>query len=154
MIFNRSYTFRSKYSPAEIKKNLLGAHLSIHKLDFEVIDKEHMLKIIPHAENVQDVKTLPITHVSLKSKSDGVRVKVSSHPRRIDVGGPMLLATFCILAMLGGLGLYVFIPNESIYLPGGLFAVGLIIFILFWIQMERGYFDYVRKIKSFVKKHC
>jgi len=154
MIFNRSYTFRSKYSPAEIKKNLLGAHLSIHKLDFEVIDKEHMLKIIPHAENVQDVKTLPITHVSFKSKSDGARVKVSSHPRRIDVGGPMLLATFCILAMLGGIGLYVFIPNESIYLPGGLFGVGLIIFILFWIQMERGYFDYVRKIKSFVKKHC
>jgi hypothetical protein len=31
-------------------------------------------------------------------------------------------------------------------------GVSLLVFIIFWIRLESGYFDYIRKIRDFVKK--
>lgn len=152
MLFNRTYNFTSKQPADEIKKRLLGNHLDLHHLDFEILDKEHMLKIIPHAENIDAVKTLPITHVSFASNGKGTRVKVAAHMRRIDAGGPILLTVFCAITMIAGAIVYFMKPEES-YIAMALFALGFIIFIVFWFRMERGYFDYVRKIKSYIKTH-
>ncbi len=152
MIFNRSSSFHSKLSAQQIREKLLGKHISLHKMDFEVMEKHNMLKIIPHAENATDVKTLPITHVSLNESSNGTKIKMKSHMRRIDAGGPILLFIFCLLAMLGGIGLYIKLNEKEALLPYALFGLGLLIFIIFWFRMERGYFFYIRKLHHYVKQ--
>lgn len=152
MIFKRTSVFSSPHSVEQIKKNLMGNHIALHHLDFEIMDKDHMLKIIPHAENVDNVKTLPITHVTFSPNGAGTKIKMSSHMRRIDAGGPILLTVFCLIAMLGGIALF-FMKNIEWFIPLVLFALGFIIFIIFWLRMESGYFDYIRKIKKYVKTH-
>lgn len=154
MLFNRTYRFKSSHSVAQIKENLLGEHMKVHDLDFEITERDRMIKIIPHAENVEELKTLPITHVELEDTSNGTKVKISSHPRRIDVGGPYLLIIFCIFAVVAGALLYFLRPHESPLPAMAIAGAGILMFLVFWIRMQRGYFDYVRKIKKFVQSHA
>ena len=77
MIFSRTYRLTSNMREDDIKGKLLGKHLQVHKLDFEVSEKDRMLKVIPHAETVTDIKTLPITHISFKGSGDKTQVVVS-----------------------------------------------------------------------------
>lgn len=153
MIFNRTYQWNSPLSVADIKQRLLGKHIQVHHLDFEITEKESKLKIIPHAEEESGLKTLPITHLDFhNSGGTGTKIIVSSKPRKIDSGGPYLIVIFCIFCVLGAAGFYLINPNES-YLPSlAMASIGLLVFIIFWYRMESGYFDYVRKIKSFVKQ--
>jgi hypothetical protein len=44
-------------------------------------------------------------------------------------------------------------PAES-FLPSlVMLSAGLLIFIIFWLRMEAGYFDYTRKIRDFIKQN-
>ena len=112
-----------------------------------------MLKIIPHAEQDTGIKTLPITHVEFKGKGGKTQVVVSTKMRKIDSGGPMLIMAFVCIMVAAALALLVIDKqgkfNTYIITLGG---IGLAIFAVFWTRMERGYFDYVRKIRDFVKK--
>src|SRR6218665_165530 len=153
MIFKRTYRYKSPLSIEDIKQRLLGKHIQVHQLDFEILEKEHMLKIIPHAEDVSAVKTLPITHVEFHGAGNsGTKVPMTSKPRRIDVGGPYLIVIFCLFCVLGASGFYIMNPSESFIPSLTMVGVGLLIFIIFWLRMEAGYFDYTRKIRDFVKK--
>jgi hypothetical protein len=58
---------------------------------------------------------------------------------------------FCIL---GASGFYIINPRESYWPSLAMIAVGVIIFIIFWLRMEAGYFDYTRKIRDFVKHNA
>ena len=80
MIFNRKYRYSSALPAEDIKSRLVGSHLQVHHLDFEVLEKENMLRIIPHAEEVNSVKTLPITHVEFGSGNKGTQVVISAKP--------------------------------------------------------------------------
>jgi len=153
MIFQRTYRYNTPLSIDDIKQRLLGKHIQVHHLDFEILEKEQMLKIIPHAEDDNSIKTLPITHVEMQGKGSGTRVIVTSKPRRIDAGGPYLIVIFCLFCILGASVFYLLNPSESYWPPLAMIGVGLLIFIIFWIRMEAGYFDYTRKIRDFVKHH-
>jgi hypothetical protein len=154
MIFNRTYRYSTPLSKEDIKQRLLGKHLQVHQLDFEVLEKEEMLKIIPHAEEVSSIKTLPITHVEMQANSaSGTKIIVTSKPRKIDVGGPYLIVIFCLFCIIGASGFYLMNPAES-FLPSlVMLSAGLLIFIIFWLRMEAGYFDYTRKIRDFIKQN-
>lgn len=155
MIFNRTYRYNTQLSMEDIKQRLLGQHIQVHHLDFEITEKEKMLKIIPHAEDAVGIKTLPITHVEMQGLgSAGTKVIVSSKPRRIDVGGPYLIVIFCLFCILGASGFYIINPNESYWPSLAMAGVGVIMFIVFWLRMEAGYFDYTRKIRDFVKQNA
>jgi hypothetical protein len=39
--------------------------------------------------------------------------------------------------------------RQEIYV---LMGISLVVFSIFWVRMERGYFDYVRKIRDYVKQ--
>lgn len=152
VIFSRTYKYVSQANEKDIKGRLLGQHMKVHDMDFEVSEKGKMLKIIPHAEKTTAIKTLPITHVEFEGKEGKTKVVVSAKMRRIDSGGPVLImvfVTFMVIAalmlMFLGEGKY----DTYAYTFGG---IGLVIFIVFWARMETGYFDYVRKIRDFVKK--
>ena len=153
MLFTRSSRYRSPLSIEAIKQKLLGQHMKIHNLDFEVTEKDgNTLRIIPHAEQIESIKTLPITHVDFSGEGNQTKLRISSKMRRIDKGGPILITAFC--AVLLGIGIFFQVQSSeetSAYVPYFL-GLGLLIFIIFWWRMESGYFDYVRKIRNYIKK--
>lgn len=153
MIFKRTYSYLSSMPIEEIKNKLVGKHIEAHHLDFEVSEKNGMLRIIPHAEHEAGVKTLPITHVDFSGKGGKTGVKISSKMRRIDLGGPYLICIFCFFLLLAGALFYFFGTAEKFYayVLGG---AGAVIFLIFWFKMEAGYFDYVRKIRDYIKKEA
>ncbi len=153
MLFDRTYKYKSRLSSDAIKEKLLGKRIQIHKLDFEFQERDNKLKVIPHAEDAQGLKTLPITHLDFMGSADNTYVKMHSKPRKIDIGGPYVLVTFCIFICLGAIGLYFFQPNQGMLVPIIMGGIGLLVFAVFWIKMQAGYFDYIRKIKTYVKQN-
>ncbi|MCB9046093.1 MAG: hypothetical protein H6550_08125 [Chitinophagales bacterium] len=153
MIFSRTYRYVSSVSEEDIKGRLVGKHMKVHNMDFEVSEKGRMLKIIPHAEYDTGIKTLPITHVEFKGKEGKTHVVVSTKMRKIDAGGPMLIMAFVTIMIAASLMLLIIDKNGKFntYIIT-LGSIGLAIFAVFWTSMERGYFDYVRKIRDYVKK--
>lgn len=152
MIFSRTYRYESTSSEKDLKDRLLGKHMTVHNLDFEVSEKGKMLKIIPHAEQETGIMTLPITHIEFKGKGDKTQVVMSTKMRKIDSGGPMLIMFFVSFLVIASAIL--FAMNEGRNYAVTLGAAGLLIFAVFWTRMETGYFDYVRKIRDFVKKQA
>lgn len=154
MIFKRTYRYQTALPIADIKNKLVGKHIKTHHMDFEISEKDGVIRVIPHAETDAGVKTLPITHVNMDGKGGKTGLKISSKMRRIDAGGPYLISIFCSFLIIAAIMFFVFGTQEHrlyTYILGG---AGLAIFILFWFRMESGYFDYVRKIRDFIKKEA
>jgi hypothetical protein len=154
MIFKRTYKFTSSQPADEIRKKLIGKHTQVHKLDFEITDQDKFLRIIPHAEDIDSLKTLPITHVELSQAGSNTKVTVFGKIRKIDEGGPTIIVVFCVVMLLLG-GAFYFFGGPS-YVQTALILVGIsvLLFAIFWAKMEAGYFDYIRKIRDFVKQQA
>ena len=152
MIFNRTYRLQSPLSITALKDRLNLKRINVHNLDFEISEKENVLKIIPDAEHVEGLKTLPITHIGFTGNGNkGTNISLKSKPRKVDVGGPYLIVIFCLFCVLGA-GLFYLINSKEYAFPSlAMVSVGLIIFVIFWIKMESGYFDYTRKIRNQIK---
>ena len=151
MIFTRTYRYQSSMPVDEIKNRLRGKHVTVHNLDFEVSEKDRMLRIIPHAEQITAIKTLPITHIEFKDKGDKTQIVISSKMRKIDSGGPAVVIFFCSFMLIGALCFFLFGKEEYSTFTYTLLSIGVLIFIVFWMRMEAGYFDYVRKLRDYIK---
>lgn len=149
MLFTRTQRFVASIPKEEFKSRLAGNHVRIHDLDFEVYDKGQKLRIVPHAEQETDIKTLPITDVIFREAGDNMEVIVTSKIRKIDLGGPQLVLLFCVFLLSASAALYL-VGRERMEVYA-LMSICIITFGIFWLRMERGYFDYVRKIRAFVK---
>lgn len=156
MVFSRTYRYNSNLSAEDIRRRLMGQHMKVHNLDFEVSEKGQTLRIIPHAEEVESVKTLPITHVDFKGRGTQTQVVISSKMRRIDKGGPMLVVIFCLFLLIAGLVAFLVGDKDASYAMYAyvLAGIGALIFAIFWMRMETGYFDYVRKIRNHIKQQA
>ena len=153
MIFTRYATLTSTKNADELKRSLLGKHVKVHILDFEVSQKEDGLKIIPHAEHDDHMYTLPITRLRITPSGNGSTVKLISKPRRIDIGGPYLIMIFVTFMVIAAIMLYLF--GEGKYNNTAYILVGaaFVIFAFLWYRLEMGYFDYIRKIHKWVKEN-
>ncbi len=151
MLFSRTYRYKSSMPIDDIKTKLLGKHVKVHNMDFEVFEKDRMLRIIPHAEQETTIRTLPITHVELKGKGNQTQVVISSKMRKIDSGGPLLIVIFCMFMLIAAVMFYVIGRDEYLSFTYTLLGISLAIFIVFWVRMEAGYFDYIRKIRDYIK---
>jgi len=149
MIFNRTYRYGSSISPEDIKHRLVGKHVTIHNLDFEVFEKGQLLRVIPHAEHERALKTLPITHIEFKNRGGKTQVVIRSKMRKIDSGGPSLVIIFCAF-MLAAAFILLYSSNEK-QITYTLLSISLLILVVFWTRMQTGYFDYIRKIRNYVK---
>jgi hypothetical protein len=149
MFFTRTHEFTSAFSREEIKNKLLGKHVQIHNLDFEVMELEHTISIVPHAEQVEEIKTLPITVVDFRDDSGKTRVVVRSKMRQLDAGGPNLIVIFCIFLTIASIVL--FLTSKDIKLAGFIMGLAVLIFFTFLYRLQTGYFDYVRKVQDYVK---
>ncbi|RYZ54078.1 MAG: hypothetical protein EOP49_05930 [Sphingobacteriales bacterium] len=151
MLFSRTYRYQSSMPMEDIKSRLLGKHMTVHNMDFEVFEKDRVLRIIPHAEQENSIKTLPITHVELEGKGNKTQVVISSKMRKIDSGGPLLIVIFCTFMLIAGSLFFVYGGQEYLSFTYTLLGISVAIFIVFWMRMETGYFDYVRKIRDHIK---
>jgi len=149
MFFTRTHHYHCPIAKDDFKNRLIGKHVRIHNLDFEVMEKDHMLSIIPHAEQVDAIKTLPITHVEFKEGSgDHIKVIITSKMRKLDVGGPQIIVIFC--AFLFAASIVLFLAGAERMLSYILLGTSVFIFTIFWVRLEMGYLDYVRKIRAYV----
>ena len=153
MFFTRTQHYKFPISKEDLKDRLIGKHVKIHNLDFEILEKDHTLSIIPHAEQVNAIKTLPITQLDLKEVGGKTDVVMTSKMRKLDSGGPLLIVIFCGFMLGASVVLFFAAPNEH-QITYTLLGIGLSIFIVFTIRMQMGYFDYVRKIRAYVKSRC
>ena len=151
MLFTRTQRYIASIPKEEFKSRLAGNHVKIHDLDFEVYEKGQKLRIVPHAEQETDIKTLPITDVIFREAGDNMEVIVTSKIRKIDLGGPQLVLLFCVFLLSASATLFV-LGRERMEIYA-LMSICAITFGIFWVRMERGYFDYVRKIRAFVKRN-
>lgn len=149
MLFARSYRLSTNSSVDAIKSALLGKMFKVHNLDFEVYESDQCIKIIPHAENEKDLKTLPITHVDLEGRGDTTNLKVSYKIRKIDQGGPYLLVIFCFFLLVGAVAFYIYNEHTLSYV---MLTIAVVIFGVFWAKMQSGYFDYASKIRKYLKE--
>jgi hypothetical protein len=149
MFFTRTHHFNFPVSKEDLKNRLIGKHVKIHNLDFEVQEEDNKLSIVPHAEQVDAIKTLPVTTVDMREDGGKTKVVVTSKLRQFDSGGPMLVLIFCIFMFAASIVL-LYVGNEPL-ITYTLLGISVFIFTVFWIRMETGYFDYVRKIRAYVK---
>jgi len=150
MFFTRTHNFHFSVPKDDLKNRLIGEHVQIHNLDFEILDTgEQNLSIVPHAEQVESIKTLPITDVEIQEDGDTTRVVVTSSIRPIDIGGPILILIICSM-LIGASIVLMYVGGERVITYSAL-GLGVGILALFMIRMQMGYFDYVRKIRAYVK---
>ena len=150
MFFTRTHTYHFLVPKQELKNRLIGKHVKIHNLDFEVLDKENKLSIIPHAEQVNAIKTLPVTSVVFHEEGNKTKVVVKSKMRQLDSGGPYLIIIFCSFLLIASVILLNIGKEPAV--TYSLLGAGVTIFTIFWIRMEMGYFDYVRKIRAYIRE--
>src|ERR1700756_2868267 len=113
MFFTRTHSFNFPGSREELKNRLMGKHVKIHNLDFEVLEEDSKLSIIPHAEQVHAIKTLPVTTVDMRPDGNKTKVVVTSKLRPFDAGGPMLVMIFCIFMFAASIVL-LYVGNEPL----------------------------------------
>jgi hypothetical protein len=150
-MFTRTFSYQTQISREALKNRLIGNHLNIHNLDFEVMEKSEYLRIVPHAEQVDEIKALPITYVELTENNGRTKVKITSRMRKLDVGAPMLVAILCILLLAASGALLLF--KEQLF--GTLLIIlDVLIYATFRLRLERSYFDYVRQIRLYILDRC
>jgi hypothetical protein len=148
-LFTRRHTFYFSLPKEELKRRLVGEHVRIHNLDFEVLETERKLSIIPHAEQVETIKTLPITSVVFKEDGNRTKVVVTSKMRQLDSGGPFLILLFSSFMIITGLVLLKMNVEQAVAFT--LLGISAFILTLFTIRLQTGYFDYVHKVRHYVK---
>jgi virulence-associated protein VagC len=149
MFFTRTHRCQLAIQQEDLKNRLIGKHVKIHELDFEVFeDEDQSLIIEPHTEQIEEIKTLPTTRVKLTAVGDKTNVVIISKMRTLDSGGPQLIVIFCIFLFISSIVLMV--SSKETTLSYIFASLGLVIFTLFCIRLQTGYFDYVRKIRSYV----
>ncbi len=150
MFFTRSFSYQSSLTREDLKRRLIGKHVKIHNLDFEVMEDEEddELAIVPHAEQEESIKTLPITSVRMADDNGKTKVTIKSEMRKLDMGGPILILIACTVLFIVSAVLH-YVADEPMltYVLGG---VGILILVLFMIRLQTGYFDYVRKVRHYV----
>ncbi len=150
-MFTRTQKYQSSTPKEDLRNRLVGHHVKIHNMDFEVYEKEQSLRIIPHAEQEEGLKTLPITKVEMKQEGDRMRVVVTSKMRRLDAGGPLLIVTFCTFMLIAA-AILILVGGE-IRIAFALLAIASSILAVFFVRMQMGYFDYIRKIRSYIESN-
>lgn len=149
MLFTRTQRFHSSLPKEVFVNRLIGNHVKIHDMDFEIFERGNSLRVIPHAENIDSIKTLPITHIALENKGQETDVVITSHMRALDSGGPQVIMAFCLFLMMASV-ILLFVDGQP-QITYTLMGIGLLIFSVFCVRLQMGYFDYVRKISDYIK---
>lgn len=134
-----------------VRQRLLGKHMNIHDLDFEVMESERALRVVPHAEQIDSIMTLPVTRIDVVEKDGATQLKMVSHIRKMDAGGPILLMILMLLLASASAVLWMAREHFFSMIMGSIF---LAILLGFLYKLQVGYYDYVRKTQLNILKAC
>ena len=135
----------------ELQKRLLGSHVRIHNLDFEILEQDSTILIMPHPEQEESIKTLPITDVDIREEGSQTKVTLTSKMRPADSGGPNLILIFCFFLFMAAFILHMVDKNGDWTVTYILLGIDVLIFTTFVYRLRTGYFDYVQKVQRYVK---
>jgi hypothetical protein len=148
-MFKRTHQHRFSIPKEHLKYRLLGHHVTIHDKDFQLLEEDQDLSMVPTADQAGSIASLPITQLELKEDGNKTEVVITSKMRETDSGGTLVLLLFCVFFFIASL-ILLFIGKEPI-VAITLSGISVLIFIFFLIRMQVGYFDYVRKINTYIK---
>lgn len=152
MLFSRKYKVRSNSRLTDVKHRLLGKHTTVHSFDFEIYEDEDLLHIVPNREHRDDDGSiLPVMHLKLNEANQQTDIQVVAEMRAQDAGGPYLVLVFTLLLLLGSAAFYLIDAKEFEIFYLTTLGLGVLIFSIFWIKMEMGYFSHVRKLKQYLQ---
>src|ERR1022692_2027243 len=100
MFFTRTHSCVIQVPKKDLIKHLLGRHVKIHNLDFEIYEEDGFLNIISHTEQEESIKTLPNTKIELIDLGNKTKVISTFSMRQIDSGGPFLIVIFCAFLLI------------------------------------------------------
>ena len=149
-MFTRRHLYKFSVPKDHLKYRLIGNHVTIHDLDFEVLEEDQDLSIKPAIEEEFQKKALPVTHVAFREKGNKTEIVITSSMRAIDAGGQIVSMTFCIFFMIGSFSLAFTGGNPVITVV--LCTVSMLVFVFFLMRLQLGYFDYIRKIRTYIKR--
>jgi len=151
MFFTRTHSCKLQMSKNDLTNRLLGKHVRIHNIDFEIFEDSGYLHIIPHTEQEEAIKTLPVTKVELIDEAGGnTKVITTFSMRQLDSGGPFLIIIFCAFLFIAGIVLLFVGDNGEQMITYTMLGIGAVILMLFSYRMQMGYFDYIRKIRAYI----
>jgi len=150
MFFTRTHKSLVPLPKDELQDRLIGKHVSIHNIDFEIYEEDGLLRVIPHAEQVEEIKTLPIASLELVPAGDKTKVTATFKMRKLDAGGPFLIVIFCAFLFITSITLF-FVDRGQETITYTMFGLGMLIMVLFSWRMQTGYFDYIRKIRAYIR---
>ncbi len=148
-MFTCTHQYQFSIPKEHLKYRLAGHHVKIHDMDFELLEEDQDLSIVPHTEEGSPKLTLPFTQVELKEYGNKTQVVLTSKMRPIDSGGAIVLMLFCVFFMIASL-ILLFVGKDPV-LTITLGGISLVVFTMFLIRMQAGYYNYVRKINTYVK---
>lgn len=151
-MFTRTHQYKFSVPKELLKYRLVGNHITIHRHDFEVLEDEQLLSIIPVVEEDAKRSTLPITQVELKGDGNKTEMVITSRMKAIEAGAQMLMMLFCGFFLVASLVLLYVGKDPKVTFS--FTVISLLIFVFFLIRLQLGYFDYVRRIRAYVKHSC
>jgi len=149
MLFTKTSRYQFSVPKEHLRYRLLGNNLTIHNMNFEVLERDHALHIIPNGEDLSKPKALPIAQVDLKEDGRKTNVVVTTSMRQHDSGGPLLVLLFCSFLFIASF-ILLYIGKDPM-LTWFLWGTSGIIFAILIIRLQMGYFSYVRKIRTYVR---
>lgn len=148
-MFTRKHQYNFSIPKEHLKHHLIGHHVKIHDKDFQLMEDDQELSILPNEEQISKTSTLPVTQVELRENGNKTEVVITSKMRDIDSGGPLVVVLFSIFFFVASFILLAVGKDPVVTLT--LCGISLLVFIIFLVRMQIGYFDYVRKIRHHFK---
>ncbi len=149
MFFTRTHHYNFSIPKELLGYKLIGNHIKIHDLDFQVLEDDHLLTVLPHTEETAEERSFPITELQLEDEGNNTKVVITSRIRKVDSGLPLLLFILCIL-LLATSFIFLYIGNE-LEVSVTMCAFTLVILLLLFVRLQKDYFGYVRKIHGHIK---
>ena len=148
-MFTRTHEYKFQIPKEHLKYRLVGHHVKIHDKDFELLEADQDLSMVLLAEDDRSSNSIPVTQLELKEYGNKTHVVITSKMREIDSGAPLVIMLFCTFFFIASLLL--FLVGKEPVVTITLCCISLLVIVTFFIRLQMGYFDYVRKIRMYIK---
>jgi hypothetical protein len=153
MLFARTYKLKTNTRITDLKIRLLSKRITIDQYAYEIFEENNLIHILPD-RSLSDGSVLPDVFLRLDETIDkGTNIEMKAKLRLQDEGGPFLVLVFCALLFIASLLFFLINAKEFEVLYLTTLGLGLLIFGLFWLRMQRGYFKHIRTLKSILLKN-
>lgn len=152
MLFVKTHEYDFSIPKDYLIHSLTGTVIKLNDQEFNFVDHGSSLAVIAFDQDIDSLKTFPITKIDLYGDGNKTKAVITSIMSKADAGGPIVMLMLCLFLFLGAfLLLYV---SKDMVLTISICILSMCIFIVFLIYMYIYYFYYIRKINTHIKFIC